>query len=136
MTSNRYAKPVSATATVRSSQQGSEPSRLGNRALNRATVVLWRSRGVVQLELGDRRIIVENVDPAEMTALLSRSEQRSETVLDSATAGRLRELAAILESAGFLTATQPGPTAEPPVAARLHPDLGAMSAQFGDAARP
>jgi hypothetical protein len=90
----------------------------------------------VQLELGDRRIIVENVDPAEMTALLSRSEQRSETVLDSATAGRLRELAAILESAGFLTATQPGPTAEPPVAARLHPDLGAMSAQFGDAARP
>ena len=40
--------------------------------LNAATVVLWRSVDVLQLELGDRRIVIDNVRPEQVSALLDR----------------------------------------------------------------
>jgi bacteriocin biosynthesis cyclodehydratase domain-containing protein len=103
------------------------------RRLNRAVVVLWRSRRVVQLELGSRRIVVEDVDPEQLSALLWRPAG-SPATRPSAPPDGVAELAAMLNSAGFLTdATchQPGPSVVP---ARLTAEFGALAARFGDAA--
>lgn len=105
------------------------------RRLNRAAVVLWRSRRVVQLELGDRRIVVEDVDPEQLSALLWRPVG-SVAARPSATPDGLAELAATLDDAGFLTGAtcqQPG---QPAVPARLTAEFGVLAARFGDAAMP
>ena len=110
---------------------GAEP---GTLRLNRAAVVLWRSRRVVQLELGDRRIVLENVEPEQLSALLPRA--RGSTV-DWAGSTELCQLTAVLNQAGFLTSSAAQPaTGEPATPARLTADLGALSAQFGDDAVP
>jgi len=52
-------RPSSDRATSRSARW---------RRLNPATVVIWRSPDVVQLELGDKRVMVSNVRPEYMSA--------------------------------------------------------------------
>jgi hypothetical protein len=123
-----------------------------HRRLNNAAVVLWRSARVVQLELGQRRVVIENVGPDEMSALLPREHSRShrQTRPEQSAAGppaadpALAELRDALDSAGFLTNSSEQPAdpdtpaahgASPqPLPAHLLPDLGALRACVGDAA--
>lgn len=123
-----------------------------HRRLNNAAVVLWRSARVVQLELGQRRVVIENVGPDEMSALLPREQSRShrQTRPEQSAAGppaadpALAELRDALDSAGFLTNSSEQPAvpdtpaahgASPqPLPAHLLPDLGALRACVGDAA--
>lgn len=114
------------TAHARTNARGSSPT--PPRLLNAATVVLWRAPGVVQLELGPRRVVVDNVGPDEMTALLSGPVGRSDTFATP-------ELADALDVAGFLSTPiraeeTAAATAPPP--ARLRAERGALSGRFGD----
>ncbi|HST49519.1 MAG TPA: hypothetical protein VLJ82_16820, partial [Jatrophihabitans sp.] len=104
------------------------------RRLNRAAVVLWRSRRDVQLELGTRRIVVEDVGPEQLSALLWRPAGSLAARPSGAVPAGLAELVAALDDAGFLTRATgaAGERASPP--ARLAADLGALAAQFGDGA--
>ncbi len=102
------------------------------RQLNDAAVLLWRRSGVVQLELGHRRIVVENVSSQEMSALASRLRPPDKT--HPVRPATLDELSALLDQYGFLTprsADDPrdGQTPRPP--AHLRPDLLALGTQFG-----
>lgn len=113
------------------------------RRLNAATVVLWRSPDVVQLELGDRRITVSNVQPEHISALMPdrragpRRQQQARpgpAALSRPLRGAALELAEQLYRAGFLT--RPVPRRMPPgqVPAYLNADLGALYGRYGDAA--
>ncbi|HEX8305241.1 MAG TPA: hypothetical protein VF612_10215 [Jatrophihabitans sp.] len=105
------------------------------RRLNRAVVVLWRSRRVVQLELGSRRIIVENVEPEHLSALLWRAGSRPRAAPSRDCPDGLPELTAMLDKAGFLTGVDPGqPEQRSLIPARLTADLGALTARYADAA--
>lgn len=110
--------------------------RPAGRRLNRAAVVLWRSRRSVQLELGDRRIVVADVEPAQLSALLWRPPGSLAARPSPAGTAGLAELTALLDAAGFLTAapSREGDSAALP--ARLSAELGALAAQFGDEAIP
>lgn len=132
------------------------------RRLNPATVVVWRSPDVVQLELGEKRVTVSNVRPEYMSALMPpRSGHRlGEPTLDpdgraseseesgsangpprgaAMTGGRPRplqgpalDLAEELHRAGFLT--RPIVPRMPPaqLPAYLHAELGALLGRHGD----
>ena len=116
---------------------GSPPARFtAARRLNRAVVVLWRSRRVVQLELGSRRIIVENVEPEHLAALLGRAGGSPPSASPHDRPDGLPELVTVLDKAGFLTYADSGRAGQPPLTpARLTADLGALTARFGDAAK-
>lgn len=105
-----------------------------DRRLNRAAVVLWRSRRVVQLELGARRIIVEDVEPDQLSALLWRPAGRLPAPAHPNPTTGVAELTAVLDKAGFLTSADCQSSGQPSTPARLTADLGALAAQFGDAA--
>lgn len=112
----------------------SSASQPASRRLNRATIVLWRSRRVVQLELGTRRIVVEDVDPEQLSALLWRPGGSRPATPYRCPASGVAELTAVLDKAGFLTSTGCHPSGQPAAPARLTADLGALTAQFGDGA--
>lgn len=105
-----------------------------SRRLNRSTIVLWRSRRVVQLELGARRIIVEDVEPEQLAALLWRPSGSRPTPAHRNPVHGVAELTSVLDKAGFLTSAAGQPSGQPAVPARLTADLGALTAQFGDRA--
>jgi ThiF family len=113
---------------------------LGSLRLNRAAVVLWRSRRVVQLELGTRRIVLENVEPEQLSALLPRPSTTGSAFNSSGSArsaAGLSQLTAVLNQAGFLTSTGAQHAAESPATqARLTADLTALTAEFGNDAVP
>lgn len=104
------------------------------RHLNRAAVVLWRSPRVVQLELGTRRIIVENVEPQQLTALLWRAAGSPRAAGAPEAPEGLPELTDVLDKAGFLTSADCEPSGPPLTPARLTADLGVLRAQFADRA--
>lgn len=107
--------------------------------LNRSAVVLWRSRRVVQLELGDRRIVLENVEPEQLSALLHRAGAGAAAPdsIRSAEPAGLSQLTSVLNQAGFLTSAAARPATDKPlIPARLSADLGALTAQFGNDAEP
>lgn len=105
------------------------------RRLNRSVVVLWRSRRVVQLELGSRRIIVENVEPEHLSALLWRPRGRPRAGSSHACPDGLEELTAMLDRAGFLAGVDPAESEHQDLLpARLMADLGALTARYADAA--
>ncbi|HEV2886360.1 MAG TPA: hypothetical protein VGX49_05580 [Jatrophihabitans sp.] len=104
------------------------------RRLNRSTIVLWRSRRVVQLELGSRRIVVEDVGPEQLSALLWRPAGSPPTRSPATAPGGLPELTAALEKAGFLTNAACQRSEPPSLPARLTAELGVLRAQFGDGA--
>jgi hypothetical protein len=115
------------------SDGGSLSSGPAGRRLNRAAVVLWRSRRVVQLELGARRIVVEDVEADQLSALLWRpAGSRPRPPADPPEG--VGELAAALDKAGFLTSAGSQQPGHPAVPARLTADLGVLTAQFGDRA--
>ncbi|HEY0165958.1 MAG TPA: hypothetical protein VGB75_02850 [Jatrophihabitans sp.] len=112
----------------------SASSQLGARRLNRAAIVLWRSRRVVQFELGARRIVVEGVEPEQLSPLLWRPGRRPLAPAHRDVPQGCDELAAVLDKAGFLTSADGQPSGSPALPARLSADLGALTAQFGDRA--
>jgi hypothetical protein len=101
--------------------------------LNEAAIVLWREAGILQLELGARRMVVENVDAAEMAALLARSRSAHPEPITQQHA--LTELRAVLGAAGFLSPALP----EDPLdrlnlvsqPGHLNGDRIALGAQYG-----
>jgi hypothetical protein len=121
--------------------------------LNAATVVLWRSPGVLQLELGERRIVLDNVRPEQVSALLARPGSRrirrahrtgraraspggaEPEQIEADQASELAELTTALAAAGFLTDSS---AADRSLAGKLPaqfgPDYGALVARHGDAA--
>lgn len=113
---------------------GNPPLRHPTRRLNRATVVLWRSRRVVQLELGTRRIVVEDVEPDQLSALLWRPAGSPAARAHRELPVGLPELTAVLDKAGFLTCATAEHSGHPPLPARLSAELGVLTAQFGDSA--
>ncbi|MEO7263215.1 MAG: thiamine biosynthesis protein ThiF [Jatrophihabitantaceae bacterium] len=130
MTPEQHPEPTAG----RPSGAGSAARQPAARRLNRAAVVLWRSRRVVQLELGTRRIVVEDVEPEQLSALLWRPAGSLPALPQDPPEG-LPELTAVLEKAGFLTSAAALPlSGHPPTPARLTADLGALTAQFGDRA--
>jgi hypothetical protein len=93
--------------------------------------VLWRAADVVQIELGSRSIVVENVHSEHVSALLSNRGARARSAAE--TTAPVAALRNKLDELGFLT---PGPEADwtataPPVPAYLGSDLAALSTQFG-----
>ncbi len=98
------------------------------RRLNAAALVLWRGPDVVQFELGDNRIMVSNVDPREVAALIRPSAARL------AVEPSPPQLANRLHEAGFLTRQAPAGAADVP--AYLSADLGALVGRYGDDAVP
>lgn len=119
------------------------------RRLNAATVVLWRDPRTVQLELGDNRIMVRNVDQSQVAALLARAPGRapdgeSELVAVTATApnttgpirGSAARLAEKLHEAGFLTRRTPRHATDTGPPAYLAADVGALIGRYGDDAMP
>jgi hypothetical protein len=104
------------------------------RRLNRAAVVLWRSPRDVQLELGTRRIVVQDVDPEQLSALLWRPAGSLASRPSGAGTAGLAELTAVLDGAGFLTRAADHAAGRPAPPARLAADLSALAAQFGDGA--
>lgn len=118
------------------------------RRLNAAALVLWRGPDTAQIELGENRIMIRNVRPEQLSALLARPAHATttppagETVAAAALApsstGPIRapavRLAEKLYEAGFLTRRMPrgGTDGGPP--AYLSADFGAMTGRYGDAA--
>jgi hypothetical protein len=108
--------------------------------LNAATVVLWRSVDVLQLELGDRRIVIDNVRPEQVSALLDRpgrgptsraagsSDERPRLEASAERQPGLAELSRVLAAAGFLTDRRPAGA----LPAQFGPDLGALTGRHGD----
>jgi hypothetical protein len=115
-----------------------EPTRTADEPpprLNDATVVLWRDSSVVQLELGHRRLVIENVGSEQMSALLPlRSNRGRRHSAEVDTRYPIQDLRDLLHRSGFLTpdisAGQWNP-AEPATPAHLMADLAALSTQFG-----
>ena len=107
-----------------------------------STRVLWRSASEVQLELGDRRLVVDGlsadaVDRLSATSSRSQQARTESTPLDDGLEGLL----AALHRAGFLIPS--APTAEGcapgdvdsewlPGRAALAPDLAALGERFGE----
>lgn len=112
-------------ASQRAPVQDRAPS---DRVLNAAAVVLWRSVDVLQLELGDRRIVIDNVRPEQVSALLEQPKHRRSN--GSAEQHRVESLAEVLAAAGFLTRRQTAGAARPP--AQFGPDLGTLTGRHGD----
>jgi len=133
MTTNNPAQPASGHPAHCAGETAE--SAAGCRTLNRGTVVLWRSRRVAQLELGTRRLVVENIDPDDMSALLSRPGDDPRPPPELPDTDRLAELTRRLDQAGFLTSIamrQRARQAQTP--ARLTADTVALATQFGDRA--
>ena len=106
-----------------------------DRRLNRAVVVLWRSRREVQLELGTRRIVLTDVEPEQLSALLWRPAGSLASRPSGAHPAGLTDLVAALDGAGFLTRAGAAPAGgRAPLPARLSADLTALAARFGDGA--
>lgn len=113
--------------------------------LNDATEVLWRSADSVQLELGDRRVVVHNVRSDQLSELLNRpptstSRRGRRPTAEASYAGerasppddgpRLRDL---LAPTGLLASDLPtGSRGVLP--AYLAPEFGALNGLYGDAA--
>ena len=98
--------------------------------LNAAAIVLWRASDVVQIELGSRCIVVENVLRARVCFAANRGARARSAAETTAPVAALRNK---LDELGFLT---PGPEADwtataPPVPAYLGSDLAALSTQLG-----
>jgi hypothetical protein len=91
-----------------------------------AVSIAWRSPSVVQLELGPRRIVIENVRPADLAALLPGEARRRSGAPTRAAA----ELVAFLDREGFLQrpAVDIGAPRAP---GRLLPDIVALEARVG-----
>ena len=106
------------------------PLRPADLVLNPAVRVLWRGPQTVQLELGERRVVVEGIDRATVRALLRRE------LAPVAPAERTRAfdpaaLETLLED-GFLWVAAAGePALAAPPAARLGPDLSSLAARHG-----
>jgi hypothetical protein len=96
--------------------------------LNPAARVLWRARDVVQLELGERAVVLDGVDRAAVARLVGRPGT------DGGGSGVLASALPALSAAGFLVRRTARSAIHPPAAPRLGPELTALRARFGDRA--
>jgi hypothetical protein len=111
--------------------------------LNEATEVLWRSADTVQLELGDRRVVVHNVRSDQLSELLNRTpatpsrhrKRRSPSAPDTADLLRPADdepgLRDLLAPTGLL-AGEAATGSRDVLAAYLSPEFGSLSGQYGD----
>jgi hypothetical protein len=88
----------------------------------------------VQLELGSRRIVVEDVEPEHLSALLWRPAGSPAPRSPMTAPDGLTELSAMLDRAGFLTSAERHQSGQSATPARLAAELGVLTAQFGDRA--
>jgi bacteriocin biosynthesis cyclodehydratase domain-containing protein len=118
------------------------------RRLNAATVVLWRSPSTVQLELGGSRVMIDNVGPEQMSALLPRPDPHADEATDGCPPlagsehgsdsraaplrGSAAALAQVLHRAGFLTRRSPRRMPPGSLPAYLSADLAALIGRRGD----
>lgn len=108
-----------------------------------AARILWRAADVVQLELGERRIIVDGVAPHTVQTLAPADHRRrpidaggspTSPGRESHPDGGTAELLDLLHRAGFLSRLDAEDGRPPGASSRLDPDLRAPSARFGDRA--
>lgn len=101
-----------------------------DRMINPAARVLWRSGTSLQLELGDRAVIVEGPAVRAVRRLSTRSAPSGEP-----RTGRAEPVLRTLTEAGFLWPRNDDDDGRltPPVP-RLAPELGALAARHGDRA--
>ncbi|MDQ2838470.1 MAG: thiamine biosynthesis protein ThiF [Actinomycetota bacterium] len=108
--------------------------------LNASAVVLWRAPGMLQLELGARRVVIDNVRPEQMSTLLARGDGGTRPA--GSTRAGLSDpstvaLANALTTAGFVTTRAPHELhgqPDGPLPAQLGPELGALTGRHGDGA--
>lgn len=99
--------------------------------LDPAVRVLWRAADCVQLELGDRALVIDGVDPAAITALAGRAAA-CPAPAGVVPAGMHRDDIRRLTAAGFATVVPPG---APPAGTipTLAGELAALTARRGAA---
>ena len=93
-----------------------------DRALNPSTRVLWRSAGELQLELGERSVVVEGLDQQQVRGLLGRPVGEIDDPM-------LDEAVEVLTAAGFLMRRVPRDRAMR--IPRLSADLAALRVRHG-----
>ncbi len=122
----------------RPGRQLAAAGRSGTARLNAAAVVLWRAPGTLQLELGSRSVVVDNVSTEQVSALLPPPARAAPIPQLAPNDPRLQELTEVLDAAGFLTSRPPAATRRPDraLAAHLVPELAALTGRHGDAAGP
>ena len=101
-----------------------EQARHGYLVLNPAVRVLWRAADCVQLELGDRALVLDGVDPHEITALTGRGAAAQ------APTGMHPDDVRRLTAAGFASVLVPG-THTSGAAPTLAGELAALTARRG-----
>jgi hypothetical protein len=104
--------------------------RMSDAILNPAARVLWRGRDVVQLELGQRAVVLDGVDRATVARLTGRADADG----GGRGASLLRSALPALSAAGFLVRGAPRSATHRPAAPRLATQLTALRARFGDEA--
>ena len=100
--------------------------------LNPAARVLWRAPATVQLELGDRAIVLDGVDRPAIAWLLGQRDGRTHS--DEAPRRELEQAIAALACAGFLIHRSTRSSRELPPAPRLASELTALRSRYGDGA--
>lgn len=96
--------------------------------LDESTVVVWRAPTTAQLELEDRRVVVEDVGAAELSWLLHRPAVRSRPPASA----RLARLARQLDDHGFLRRPRGEPDEASRVPGRLVADQAVLTSRHGD----
>lgn len=109
-------------------------SKAADQMLNPAARLLWRSATTVQLELGDRAVVVDG--PAARTIGRLAARRRSDAVASTSGTGRAAPALRALSEAGFLW---PRPAGEDddrvaPPTPRLAAELAALSSRHGQQA--
>ncbi|HTZ45412.1 MAG TPA: hypothetical protein VMB79_16250 [Jatrophihabitans sp.] len=108
----------------------------GWRRLNSAATVLWRAPKVIQVELGDRRITVSDVEPEQVAALLADPVRDAPDPDGAQQRAPLRggalELAELLYGAGFLTRRGPDALPVGQLPAYLNAELNALVGRYGE----
>jgi hypothetical protein len=103
--------------------------------LNPAVRVLWRSKDVVQLELGTRAVLVEGVDAAVLRTLTGPGQTPPASALESAADATVHSLTSLAEAGYLWPRARPGDDARlAPPQPRLASDLTALAAQHGERA--
>lgn len=127
----RATSPGCATVAAMTSdvEHPTESRAARSRRLNPATVVLWREPDVVQLELSHKRIVIRNVLPEHLLALLP-VRSRAGSLGSARVPAGYAELTDRLSKAGFL-ARRPAPGQFP---AYLFPEFGCLLDRHGDRA--
>ena len=130
--------PIADTATVSARARSAPVPQPSRHRLHPATRVLWRGSDSVQLELGDRALVVDGVDTDIVRRLLGLPDAPARPAADRGCTDPARDDERIglvvdrLTRHGFLWANPPAPAVQPNI--RLAQDLAALQVRHGSAA--